>query len=301
MNKTLRYTAYVALLMGSTGIAFANGGVQTNQVRGQFTIGGGFLGFESGDSDQESGDLVIAGSGSAAVFFSPNWVGQIDLVGEQVVLPGDIDAEQYAGAQGAAIHIARRWPGTGLVGVFGGYGDGRIADDSTGSDDIFSGGWIGIEGVLWLDQFTVGGQLASLDISDHDGEDIGLVNSAHLGRIFGRYFFGEDVMAGLDLTWVEGDDPIEEYSSGYGDGEIFEWTASVKARLADAPIYGGLSYRDGNYKLTEDDKSDTSTFMVELTFLFGANSLKENDRNGVMVDTSTTPLRGAAALWELYN
>lgn len=304
-SKLLATAASGALTVGvilfAPAAAFADGGIQSNQVRGQFTVGIGYLGYESTDSDQESGDFNIAGSGSAAVYFSQNWIGQIDLVGEQVVLPGDIDDEQYAGAQGAAIHILRRWPGTGAVGVFGGYGEGRTAYDSYGSDSIWSGGFLGIEGVLWLNDFTVGGQLASLDITDHDGNDAGLVRDAHLGRLFGRYFFGDDTVVGLDLAWAEADDPIDDISSGYGDGEIFEWTALVRTRLADAPIYGGLMYRDGNYKLTEDDKADTSTFMVELSFLFGANSLKENDRNGVIVDTSTAAMRGAPILFELYN
>jgi hypothetical protein len=303
MRSTLSRVSLIAALLGTTSVpALAEGGIESGQVRGSFTIGTGYLGYEGGGEGDtaDTGNVNIAGGGSAAVFFSQNWVGQIDLVGEQVVLPGDIGDAQYAGAQGAAIHVVRRWPGTGLIGVFGGYGEGRTVDDDTGSDNILSGGWIGIEGVLWLDQFTLGGQLASLDISDHDGNDYGLVRDAYLGRMFGRYFFGDDVMAGLDLAWAQGDDPFDCVSC-YGDAETFEWTATVQARLADAPIYGGLMYRDGNYKLTEDSKADTSTLMVSLSFLFGANSLKENDRNGVMVDTSTAPLRGAGAVFEIYN
>lgn len=156
---------------------------------------------------------------------------------------------------------------------------------------------MGIEGQLWLDNVTLGVQAAILDISDHNGGDNeGLDEDAYLLRGIGRYFFATDMKAEIEIAYTEASNVID----GVHDGNAFEWAVSVQARLADAPLYGTLSYRNGNYDATtEGDESDVSTVAVSLSYLFGTNSLKDNARSGASLDTPSTPLRAAGALTQL--
>jgi hypothetical protein len=281
--------ALAATLIGAVATpAFADG-IQSKDVTGTFTVGGGYFDYQTTDGE-DSGTFVVAGSASLAVMLAKDWSAQFDVLGEQVT--ADEDAEQYQGMQGVGGHISYRLPGSGLVGLFAGYGSGGATDD-----DTWSGGWVGVEGQFWLDNITLAAQAALLDISDHNGGDNeGLDEDAYMLRGVGRYFFSDDLKAEIDVAYVEASNVID----GDDDGNAFEWGVSVQARLADAPLYGAISYRNGHYdSTTEGDEGDVSTVAVSLSYLFGTNSLKENDRNGASLDTSSTPLRAAGVFSEL--
>ncbi|MFM9863583.1 MAG: hypothetical protein ACKVRO_08245, partial [Micropepsaceae bacterium] len=138
---------------------------------------------------------------------------------------------------------------------------------------------------------------ALLDIGDHNGGDNeGLDEDALLLRAVARYFFTNDLKAEAEIAYLEASNVID----GDDDGEAFEWGVSVQSRLADAPLYGTISYRNGHYDATtEGDEGDVSTFAISFSYLFGTNSLKENDRNGASLDTPSTPLRAAGVFSEL--
>ncbi|NOT40889.1 MAG: hypothetical protein HOP13_10380 [Alphaproteobacteria bacterium] len=288
MTPGLR-AAFTAALLGTTAMpAFADG-IQSKDVTGTFTVGGGYFDYETTDGD-DSTTLSINGSASLAVALGKEWSAQFDVLGEQVTASSESD--QYSGMQGVGGHISYRMPGSGLVGVFAGYGSGSPTDEET-----WSGGWVGLEGMFWLDDITLGAQAAFLDISEYNGgDDEGLDDDAYLLRGVARYFFASDVKLEAEIAYVEGSNVID----GDDDGEAFEWGLSVQARLADAPVYGALSYRSGNYDATtEGDDGDVSTVAVSFSYLFGTNSLKENDRNGAALDTPSTPLRAAGVFSEL--
>lgn len=281
--------ALAATLLGAVAVpAFADG-IQSKDVTGTFTVGGGYFDYETTDGD-DSTDLVISGAASLAFAFGTNWSAQFDVLGEQVTAGSESD--QYSSMQGVGGHISYRMPGSGAIGLFAGYGSGSPTDEET-----WSGGWVGLEGQFWLEDITLTAQAALLDISEYNGgDDEGLDDDAYLLRAVGRYFVTNDVKVEAEVAYVEASNVID----GDDDGEAFEWGLSVQTRLADAPIYGTLSYRSGNYDATtEGDDGDVSTVALSFSYLFGTNSLKENDRNGASLDTPSTPLRAAGVFSEL--
>lgn len=288
MTTGLR-AALAAAMIGAVATPALADGIQSKDVTGTFTVGGGYFDYETTDGDNST-DLVISGSASLAMAFGKALSAQIDVLGEQVTMGDDLD--QYSSMQGIGGHLSYRMPGEGLVGVFAGYGRGSPTDEET-----WSGGWVGIEGQLWLADITLAAQAALLDISDFNGgDDEGLDEDAYLLRGVGRYFFTNDVKAEVEVAYVEASNVID----GDDDGNAFEWALSVQARLADAPLYGALSYRSGHYDATtEDDEGDVSAFAVSLSYLFGTNNLKEHDRSGASLDTPSTPLRAAGVFSEL--
>jgi hypothetical protein len=294
MNKTLRYSAYVALLLGSTGIALANGrGSSGSDMVGQFTIGGGVLSYETTDEDSDADDLVLNGSAAVAVRLAPAWSVQFDVVGEQVAASHDDIDEQYHTSQAVGGHLTWRKPGTGSVGVFAGYGS------STATwDDVNYGAWIGVEGQLFFNDVTLYGQAGIINISD--GDDEGMIDSANVVRGVGRYFFSNDMKVEVELARAETDNPQDNDDDYSADG--VEWAISLQARLADAPIYGTVGYRGGEYTDEyEDEQADVDMLTVGVSFMFGTESLKANDRDGTSLDTPLIVTRTAAILGELEN
>jgi hypothetical protein len=286
--KRALYSALTLALLGTVASPVFAAGNQSNAT-GVFTVGGGYFDYDTTDGDDSAG-AVISGAASLAIPLGPQWSAQFDVLAEQVTV--DDDNDQYDSMQGVGGHITYRWPDTGTVGVFAGYGRGTPTDEET-----WSGGWIGLEGQLWLDNITLAAQAAWLDISDHNGGDNeGLDEDAYLVRGVARYFFASDVKAEVELAYAEASNVID----GVDDGNAFEWGVSVQARLADAPIYGTLAYRGGDYDATtETDDASVSMVTVSLSYLFGTDSLKQNDRNGASLDTPSTPLRAAGVFSEL--
>jgi hypothetical protein len=288
MNKTLRYSAYVAFLMSSTSVAVAAG----SDTTGQFTIGGGILGYESTQSGADTNDLVINGSASVGVKLAPAWSAQFDVAGEQVAAGHDIDEDQYHTSQAVGGHLTWRKPGTGTVGIFTGFGSSSNTDH-----DVTYGSWIGLEGQLFFNDVTIYGQAALLNISD--GNNDGLVDSASMVRGVGRYFFSKDMKVEVELARIEADD-IFGGGEGSGDGEATEWAVSLQGRLADAPIYGTVAYRGGEYEEGgEGEQADLNSLIVGITFMFGTESLKQNDRDGTSLDTSLMPARATTIIDEI--
>lgn len=65
--------------------------------------------------------------------------------------------------------------------------------------------------------------------------------------------------------------------------------------LKSLPIYGIIAYQGGEYDATsEGDKAEDHRVMFGLRFVFGAESLRENDRRGA---TRSTMLPSRAAAW----
>ena len=288
-----KHTALAAVLTAAAAMPADADGIQGKDVTGSFTVGGGMFSYESTDDNTDVTRLTINGSASIAIMLGRELSTQFDVVGEQVTA-GDPAAadEQYASMQGFGGHLTYRIQDKALVGLFGGYGSGSPTDEET-----WTGGWIGLEGQVWFDDISVAGQFAWLDISDFNGgNNEGLDQAAHLWRGIGRYFITDDTKAEFDFAFVEAKNVIDNAD----DGRVYDWGLSVQTRLADAPLYGSLSFRSGHYDATtEDDKADVRSVTLSLTYLFGTNSLKENDRSGASLSTPTTPLRAAGVFSEL--
>ena len=58
------------------------------------------------------------------------------------------------------------------------------------------------------------------------------------------------------------------------------------------PVYGTLGYRGANYDATtENDHATEHVFKAGIKILFGANTLKQNDRYGATLDLPMLPVR----------
>lgn len=290
--RTAKYTALAATLITAATVPALADGAGGRHVIGSFTIGGGAFIHESTDDPDVAGtNLVLIGSGSIAFQLEQDLLLQADIFGEQVT--GGEDVDQYFGMQGIGGHLVQRVSSNVLLGVFAGYGGATVSDDG----DPWSGGWFGLEGQYWCDDVTVVGQVALLDISDHNGgNDEGLQEGAYLARAIGRYFFTNDVKAEVEIAYLEADEVLDDAD----DGEVLEWGLSLQGRIAEEPLYGTLSFRSGYYDATtENDDADVQTFTISLTYLFGVKNLQEDDRTGTSFDTPTTHLRSAGMFSEL--
>lgn len=258
------------------------------QLRGLMTIQGGVMDYETTDGD-DSNDGVLAGNASVVLPFGEFWSAQIDILGENVLTDGD-DNDQYESMAAVGGHLSWHVNDTGLIGILAGYGFGSPTDEET-----WRGGIIGLEGQAYLGQFTLYGQAALLGIGEDD-EDEGFDDSAYLLRAVARYFIHDDFKLEGEVAYIRGDNVIDDDDDGKG----WEWGVMAQMRLFDLPVYGSLAYRAGDWDATtEGDEAETQSVMVGLTFLFGSQSLMENDRAGAGLDTPTTPFRASGVFSEL--
>ena len=164
MNTTLRYSAYVALLLGSTSIALADGG-RGSDVSGMFTVGGGLASFKSTD-DADSNDLMLGGAAAVAVRLAKEWSFQIDLVGEQIAVSHDdvgfAVSERASGRRALDLAQTRNRQCRPLRRLWHRNRSVRRRDDG-----VQSGEFLGLEGQLFFNDITLYGQAATLDISEH--------------------------------------------------------------------------------------------------------------------------------------
>jgi hypothetical protein len=288
MQKANKLRLVATLLLGCTSTAALAAGTPSD-VQATFTIGTGMFNYDSTDGANDASDIMLSGSGSVAVHLAPEWSLQFDVAGEQVSA-GD-DTDQYAGMQAVGAHATWRASGQALVGVFAGYGSGTPTDK-----EVWSGGWVGVEGQYYFDNITLYGQASVLNIADHGGEGEGFDNNAHMLRGVARYFINDDMKVEGTFALTKGDDVIDDSDNA----KATEWGISLQGRLTNGPLYGSVAYRHGHYDATtEDDKADANVFSVGLSYMFGTSSLKDNDRNGVSLDTPTEVVRASGVFSEL--
>ncbi|MGE3366776.1 MAG: hypothetical protein AB7I34_25410 [Rhizobiaceae bacterium] len=240
-----------------------------------------------GDPDLNEGtELTLSGHGHVSIPLGESFSAQLDAQGEFYDRSSNDDAK---GAYVLGGHLSWRDPDAGLFGIFGGAGsadDGEV--DSDGDDISFM---LGAEAQLYLDQFTfyVQGGWADFEM---DEEEEGFTD-AWFVRGVGRYFFSEDFLFQAEVAYGE----TPHYVDGDSKGEVWNWGALAKMRIAESsPVYGTLEYRGGYYEETEVDAEavEEHAFLVGLSVAFGVTSLWENDRRGATLDTPMLPARAAA-------
>ena len=287
ISLSILYVAFPCLVGASAQAADYDAQV-AEQLRGLLTIQGGVMDYETSDGD-DSNDGILAGNASVVLPFGDFWSAQIDILGENVLTDGD-DNDQYESMAAVGGHLSWHMGDSGLIGILAGYGFGSPTDEET-----WRGGIVGIEGQAYFNQFTLYGQAALLGIGEDD-EDEGFDDSAFLLRAVARYFVHEDFKLEGEVAYIRGDNVIDDDDDGKG----WEWGVMAQMRLFDLPVYGSLAYRAGDWDATtEGDDANTQSVMVGLTFLFGSQSLMENDRAGAGLDTPTTPFRASGVFSEL--
>lgn len=188
-------------------------------------------------------------------------------------------------------HLSWRDPAAGLLGVFGGVGQGMSSDMGDHDIDYLAG----IEGQLYLDSFTFYAQGGyadfKVDTDEPDGE--GFVDG-WFARGVGRYFFSEDFLVQAEVSYGE----TSSFMDGEDNGEIWNWGALARTRLLDSsvPVYGTLEYRGAHFwtEDQDDDRADKHAVLIGLDIAFGVENLWENDRRGATLDMPMLPARAAA-------
>ena len=193
------------------------------------------------------------------------------------------DAFQIAGA-----HLGYRNPSLFHVGLFYGY---TWADLPEFTDQTsWETSMYGVEAQVYLNDVTLYVQYGAVDDEASDPTEVEGVHNGMVARGVARFFVGQDSMLEAELSYADSDSYIDS-----GDpGEFRGWGLKGKTRiLENTPLYLTAGYRGASYDATigEDDSTMEQVFSVGVSFMFGVDNLKDNDRNGASLDLPGLPGR----------
>ncbi len=237
---------------------------------------------ESGD-DSSSTTLQVNGEGFLSIPVLDMLSVQLDAQGEFYDDNSGSEPSTMASVLGG--HVSWRDPQVGLIGAFAGLA--LAADDGDGN--TADGFIVGGEGQYYIDNLTLYAQAGYANIKTDEGEGF---RNGWFVRGAGRYYFSDDFLLQADVSYGE----ANNYIDNHDDGEFWNWGAEAKFRLLDdVPLYGTLAYQGGYYDATtEHDTAETHAVLAGVSFLFGATTLKENDRYGATLDMPLLPSRAAS-------
>ena len=253
---------------------------------GSIEVGAGWSLLE--ESNEESGPdetddqsyPLIGGSGSIAVPLGESFSTQIDVSGEKNYASADGDDNQDSMIFGGA-HLSLRDPGRGLIGIFGGGGRGwteRYRGDTNAT-------WIGVEGQAYLGDATLYLQAARVSGDVEDTEEN--FRPAYVLRGVGRYFLDDDSRIELQTSYANANDAVD----GGDDMWAIDWALRYDRRIRGG-WHGFGAYRGAYFDTTTEGEQLTEHIaMVGIRYLFGAESLKANDRLGATLDQPSLPMR----------
>jgi hypothetical protein len=206
-------------------------------------------------SDRSSNNdyaFTTGGTGSAAANFGAGYL-QADAFGDWTNNLGDGPTADFAN-RGVGGHLGIGSQDTGLIGINGAWQYGT----SDGSPDLKSFWHMGIEGELFLDQFTLGTKAgyATDDVDDNNG---------YFVHALFRYYFTDDLK-------LEG-------TGGVMDSEDFDaaplGAATLEYKVADMPL-SVFTRWEGTFFDQEDDQ--TAVVGARLYFAGDGATLKRVDR-----------------------
>lgn len=249
-------------------------------------LSGGYRHADSTDYVNLSGGM-LSGAARASIPVMDRFSVQLD--GDlEVYLAGDGQSWEPLGLWLAGGHASWRDPSRGLIGVFGAAGYG-LQTGFDNSRDYEIGYMLGAEGQVYFNDITLYGQ-AGYGNFESDNEPEGFIEGWFL-RGVGRWFPSDDSLLEAELSYGH----TRQFVDGVDDGEIWNWGLQGVMRVSEAlPLYATAGYRGGHYDATTagDDGSEHMV-MVGVNVLFGANSLKDNDRLGATLDLPRLPARSA--------
>ena len=249
---------------------------------------GGEDGSSCSDLDDESYPHIV-GSGRASVPVAKNFSLQFDADGWGTFTGRDgpdAGEENLQTNFSGAVHATWRDPSKGALGVFGQVGS------SNGGEEENATYWLGgLEGQLYLGDFTLYGQAGLFDADDEGNDDV--FSDAWFVRAVARWFPNAKTRIQAQLAYAEGEENIGPGDDPGDDYDAISWGLRADHIFGKYPISVFLDY--GGLRLSEDAPSgeccsseDTYTehrFIVGLAFHFGVNNLKTQDRRGVTLDT----------------
>ena len=234
-----------------------------------------------GDEDDLEDSFFTGKSGRLSLPLGGGWSVQMDVDTEfnttHLFKNSDDDTTNMEYAFQGLAHFSARDPGMGLIGVFGGAGEG------SGDGDDYPFYVIGGEAQLYLQDFTFYVQGGYFDVTSSSTHDDDGMADAVFGRGVVRWFLDENTRLQGEVSYADGT------VDGDDDGNVVEWGVRYDTTLAGLPIIGDtnvfLGYRGAQFTNDEEDDSFVDhTIMAGFRYAFGGNSLKDIDRVGATLD-----------------
>ena len=238
-----------------------------------------------GDFDDDSYPQIV-GSGRASVPVAKNVSLQFDADGWATFTDRSDGEETLQTNFSGALHATWRDPSQGALGVFGQVGS------SNGGDDENATYWLaGLEGQLYLGDFTLYGQVGYFEADDETENDV--MTDAWFVRGVARWFPNAKTRIQAQLSYADGEEKhggcCEE--GGTADYDAYSWGLRVDRIFGRYPIAAFLDYGGTVVDMDipgccfTDEEYTEHRVMVGLAFHFGVNNLKQQDRRGVTLDT----------------
>lgn len=262
-----------ALIVASSTAAFAAdpmGMASGSMISGDFSV---FAGAEAmtGYYDEVFG--IIGGDARISIPMSNGFSMQVDLSGQASpnALSNYNDTYDFAGHFGG--HLLYRDPNQYQLGVFAG-----LSTSSVDGGEGWLGNTFGAEAQLYMDDFTLWGQLGVVNQNEGGSEPI------HMGAARGgiRYFVNDNLRLDFDANYAAGDfDGYHASIAGVGAGleYLTDWNGVPVSYFAR---YDGTYYDFNDY--SSGSELTNHTFKVGLSFKLDTGSLKNQDRNGPNTD-----------------
>lgn len=276
MSKKLAI-AVSALVLGISSVAMAE---SENLMVGRIGIEAGNSHMADNDEGRAQNVMVLEGSGAVNIPMGDSFSLQMDMeMGSNdryYATDGPLGRQMYT------LHASARNSESWLFGAFGGVGRGISGDEDQANFNKF-GSFGGLEAQKYMGNLTLYGQAYysdfRLDNSSPGPEQVRGV----IGEVAARYF----LEAGTMVELVAGYGESERYIDGNDRAEMKLMGAKVKHPMSDKnPVYLTAQWRKMQVNSTsEGENSDDNAVMVGLEFLFGAESLKQNDRSGATLRT----------------
>ncbi len=198
---------------------------------------------------------------------------QLDLQGESAFV--DDTSKNYTGSFLSGAHLSWRNPEAGLIGIFGGVGNGANAFDEATTAFL-----LGAEGQLYLNDWTFYAQLGYMDADEVDTGTPDAFRDAWFGRGVARFFIASNVKLEGEVSYADGEnDTDSDNMDAWGWGARFERTIPSM----DGGFF--LAYQ-GTYYDNENEARTLTEHSVRfgLNFAFGIEGQKYVDRHGATLD-----------------
>lgn len=213
------------------------------------------IGYRSIDEGEIDG--AVQYGGAAHVGFGNNWNLQVDGQNNRV----DIGEGDLTISEGAA-HVFYRAEGW-AAGGFISYGDALF-------DSVYG---IGVEGQLYLGQFTVGGSVESLNADNFDDLD------GWIATLGGDYFITDNLQVGAAVLSVDVD----------GDYQLTNFNIGGEWRLDNSPfsIYA-------EYDLIDEELygEEIDAITIGARWNFGGGTLLQRNRGGASMERGSNWQQG---------
>lgn len=288
MSKKLAI-AVSALALGISSVAMAE---SENLMAGRIGFEVGNSHMSDNDTDRSQNVMVLEGSGAVNIPMGDSFSLQMDM--EMGSNDRYYTSDGPLGRQMYTLHASARNSESGLIGAFGGVGRGISGDEDQANLAKF-GSFGGLEAQKYMGNLTLYAQAYYSDFRVDSGEPEQV--RGVIGEVAARYF----LEAGTMVELVAGYGESERYIDGDDRAEMKLMGAKVKHPMSEKnPVYLTAQWRKMQVNPTsEGDNSDDNAVMIGVEFVFGAESLKQNDRSGATLRTPVVAPMAASWLEKL--